>query len=75
MIVKLQFSEMLRKKHRGAIIMVARFLRTARNAIPYKKTVSFQQVSNMLFVFETAAARRGGSEEPRYQFPANISPN
>jgi hypothetical protein len=29
----------------------------------------------MLFVFETAAARRGGSEEPRYQFPANISTN
>jgi hypothetical protein len=29
----------------------------------------------MLFAFETAAARRGGSEEPRYQFSANSAIN
>ncbi len=52
-----------------------RTLRTARNAIPYKKSVSFQQVPNMLFVLETAAARRGGSEEPRYQISANRAIN
>ena len=55
--------------------MVARFLRTARNAIPYKKPFHSNRFPSMLFVFETAASRRGGSEEPRYQFPANISPN
>ena len=62
-------------KHRGAIIMVARFLRTARNAIPYKKPFCCNRFPICCLCLKPPLCGGAVEEKPRYQFSANRAIN